>query len=248
METKLICGDCIEKFEQIESESVDMILADPPYGITRNKWDSIIPLDPLFREIRRVIKPTGAVVLFGSGLFTAQIMNAGRDLWRYNLIWEKTSPTGFLNANRMPLRAHEDMAVFYKRPPTYNPQKTGGHERKVSKARHKRNCKKSGDYGGYGWTDYDSTERHPRSVLKFSTDKQKCAIHPTQKPVALLEWLIKSYTNQGETILDFCMGSGSTGVACANSGRSFIGIEIDEAYFQKAKERIREAINSARTI
>lgn len=241
MNIKLICGDCIAEFDKLESESVDMVIADPPYGVTKNKWDSIIPLDSLFKEIRRIIKPSGAVVLFGSGFFTAQLMNAGKILWRYNLIWEKTSPTGFLNANRMPLRAHEDIVVFYKQPPTYNPKKTSGHERKVSKATHKQNCKQSDNYGKYGLTDYDSTERYPRSVLKFSTDKQKKAIHPTQKPVALLEWLIRSYTNPEETVLDFCMGSGSTGIACVNSGRSFIGIEQDFSYFKKAKTRIEEA-------
>lgn len=141
----------------------------------------------------------------------------------------------------MPLRAHEDIVVFYKSLPIYNPQKTKGHERKVSKAEHKTNSKKTDDYGEHGLTTYDSTERYPTSVLTFSTDKQREALHPTQKPVALLEYLIKTYTNEGMTVLDNCMGSGSTGVACKNLNRNFIGIELDPTYFQIAKDRIEQA-------
>ncbi len=244
---KLYQGDCLEVMKDIEDKSINMILCDLPYGITaRNKWDIVIPFDKLWEHYNRIIKDNGAIVLFGSGMFTSSLMQSNSKMWRYNLIWHKTTPTGFLNANRMPLRAHEDIVVFYKSLPTYNPQKTNGHERKVSKAEHKRNSKKTEDYGEHGLTTYDSTERYPTSILTFATDKQKEALHPTQKPVELLEWLIKTYTNEGEVILDNCMGSGSTGVAAINTNRSFIGIELDEGYFEIAENRIEEAVNKTK--
>lgn len=241
MSYQLYNGDCLELMKNIANKSVDLILCDLPYGVTRNKWDSEIPLSPLWEQYKRIIKDGGTTILFGSGMFTAGLMISNKKDWKYNLIWEKTTPTGFLNAKKMPLRAHEDICVFCKGRTTYNPQKTSGHERKVSTAKHKRNCRMSTDYGDYAFTGYDSTERYPRSVLKFKTDKQKCALHPTQKPVALLEYLIRTYTNEGETVLDNCMGSGSTGAACINTGRNFIGIELDPGYFDIAKSRIENA-------
>lgn len=241
-------GDCLELMKNIPDGSVDMILCDLPYGTTDCKWDNVIPFEPLWEQYKRVINPNGAVVLFGSGMFTALLMCSNKKMWKYNLIWEKTTPTGFLNAKIMPLRTHEDICVFCVGKTKYNPQKTAGHKRKVSTAEHKRNCKETEDYGKHGLTTYDSTERYPRSVLKFKTDKQKCALHPTQKPVALLEYLIRTYTNEGETVLDNCMGSGSTGVACVKTGRKFIGIELDEKYFDIAKNRIEEAKNEPPTI
>lgn len=233
-------GDCLELMKDIPDGIVDMILCDLPYEVTRNKWDIKIPYIPLWRQYRRIIKDNGAIVLFGTGRFTASLVLTGRDMWRYNLVWQKTTPTGFLNANRQPLRAHEDICVFYKKQPTYNPQKTTGHKRKVSTAWHKIGCKKTSNYGEHGLTSYDSTERFPTSVLTFATDKQKAALHPTQKPVALLEYLIKTYTNPGEVVLDNCMGAGSTGVACMNTGRRFIGMELDAQYFEIAKRRLTE--------
>lgn len=176
--------------------------------------------------------------LFGNGMFTADLMQSNRKMWKYNLIWEKTQPTGFLNAKKMPLRSHEDICVFYKKLPTYNPQKTIGHSRKVSKAEHKINCKETTDYGKYKLTTYDSTERYPKSVWRFAKDIQKEAFHPTQKPVALLEYIIKTYTNENDLVLDNCMGSGSTGVACININRDFIGMELEEEYFEIAKKRM----------
>lgn len=235
---KLLRGDCLELMRNIPNKSVDMILCDLPYGTTRCKWDTVISFKPLWEQYTRIIKDNRAIVLFANGMFTADLMQSNRKMWRYNLVWEKTQPTGFLNAKKMPLRAHEDICVFYKKLPIYNPQKTAGHVRKVSKAEHKQNCKKTMDYGEYGLTTYDSTERYPRSVIKFSKDIQKSAIHPTQKPIALLEYLIKTYTNEGDVVLDNCMGSGSTGVACVNTGRDFIGIELDEKYFDVACNRI----------
>ena len=225
--------------KDIPDGSIDMILCDLPFGQTsRNKWDVVIPFEPLWEQYRRIVKDNGAIVLFANGMFTAELMYSNKSMWRYNLIWEKTQPTGFLNARKMPLRSHEDICIFYKGMPTYNPQKSTGHKRKVSKAEHKTNCKNTTDYGEHGLTTYDSTERYPRSVLKFAKDSQKSALHPTQKPVALLEYLIKTYTNPGETVLDNCMGSGSVGVACLNTDRKFIGIELDRHYFGIANERI----------
>lgn len=240
---KLINGDCLNIMKTIEDSSVDMILCDLPYSQTaRNKWDKHIPFDLLWIQYMRIIKDNSAILLFANGMFTADLMQSNKKMWRYNLIWEKTTVTGFLNAKKMPLRCHEDICVFYKKPPTYNPQKTTGHIRKVSKAEHKKNCINTTDYGKHGLTTYDSTERYPKSILQFATDKQKSALHPTQKPVALLEYLIKTYSNEGDLILDNCMGSGSTGVACVKTKRNFIGIELDENYFNIAKKRIGELI------
>jgi len=243
IDAQLWQGNCLELMENIPDSSVDMILCDLPYNMTKNDWDCVFPLNHLWLQYNRIIKDNGAILLFGSGHFTVDLINSADNCgikWRYNLIWRKTTHTGFLNANRQPLRIHEDVCVFYKAQPTYNPQKTTGHARKVSTAYHKRNCKKTSDYGEHELRTYDSTERYPTSVLTFSTDKQKAAFHPTQKPVALLEYLVKTYTNPGEIVLDNCMGSGSTGVACANTGRKFIGIELDKHCFEIAEKRIEE--------
>ena len=232
-------GDCLELMKDIPDGSIDMILCDLPYEQTHNDWDEIIPFNPLWKHYKRIIKNNGAIILFGNGIFTAKLMMSNTKMWRYNLIWQKTQPAGFLNAKKMPMRSHEDICVFYKKLPTYNPQKTTGHARKVSKAEHKVGCKKTTNYGEHGLITYDSTERYPTSVWRFAKDVQKSALHPTQKPLALMEELIKTYTNEGDVVLDNCMGSGSTGVACINTGRKFIGMELDENYFNIAKERIK---------
>jgi site-specific DNA-methyltransferase (adenine-specific) len=239
----LRCGDCLDLMWDIPDGSIDAIICDLPYGVTRNKWDSVLPFPMLWANYNRIISDRGVVVLFGSGMFTALCMCSNPLMWRYNLVWEKTEPTGFLNANKMPLRSHEDIMIFYKKLPTYNPQKTKGHIKKVSSAAHKANCKKSSNYGDHKLQSYESTERFPKSVILCKTDKQKQALHPTQKPVALLEYLIRTYTNEGDTVLDNCMGSGSTGVACVNTGRNFIGIELDRNYFDIATKRITDAEN-----
>lgn len=231
--------------KNISDKSVDMVLCDLPYGVTaRNKWDTVIPFNLLWEEYKRIIKDNGVICLFGQGMFTAKLMISNTEMWRYNLIWHKTQPTGFLNANRMPLRNHEDICVFYKQLPTYNPQKTTGHTRKVSSAEHKKNCKITTNYGEHNLKSYDSTERYPTSVITYSKDIQKTALHPTQKPVALLEYLIKTYTNENETVLDNCMGSCSTGVACLNTNRNFIGIELDKIYYDIAVKRINNTIKT----
>lgn len=254
---QLYYGDCLKLMKELKDKSIDMILCDLPYGMTaRNKWDEIIPFEPLWHEYKRVAKDNAAIVLFGAGMFTAKLMMSNPTMWRYNLIWEKTQPVGFLNANKMPMRSHEDICVFYKKLPVYNAQKTSGHIRKVSKAEHKIGCKVTTDYGEHKLTTYDSTERFPRSILKYpenmdsvitcAKDTQQTALHPTQKPVELLEWLIKTYTNEEDIILDNCMGSGSTGIAAINIGRRFIGIEKDSDMYHKAVERINNRIEKTK--
>lgn len=231
----LFQGDCLELMQSIPSASVDMILCDLPYGTTQCEWDSVIPFEPLWQEYERIIKDNGAIVLFAVNQFSAVLACSNLPLFKYEIIWEKTSATGFLNASRQPLRAHENILVFYKNQPTYNPQKTLGHERKTTS----RTDSGSAHYGSQNrMVAYDSTERFPRSVQQFSSDKQLSSLHPTQKPVGLCEWLIRTYTNPGDTVMDNCMGSGTTGIACINTGRNFIGMEQDAKYFSIAEERI----------
>ena len=235
---KIYNEDCLVGMNDIPDKSIDMILCDLPYETTKNKWDLIIPLDELWNHYNRIIKDNGAIVLTAQTPFDKVLGVSNLKMLKYEWIWEKTSATGHLNAKKMPMKAHENILVFYKKPPTYNPQKTTGHERKVSTAKHKRNSKNSSNYGESSATTYDSTERYPRSVQLFSTDKQKSSLHPTQKPVALFEYLIKTYSNEGETVLDNCMGSGTTAVACMNTNRNYIGFELDKDYYELANERI----------
>lgn len=236
---KIYNEDCLEGMEKIDDKSVDCIITDLPYGQTsRNKWDSVIPFEPLWEQYERIIKNNGAIILFANGMFTADLMQSNRKLWKYNLIWEKTQPTGFLNAKKMPLRSHEDICIFYKKLPTYHPQKTIGHPRKVSKAEHKTNCKETTDYGEHGLTTYDSTERYPKSVWTFAKDIQKSALHPTQKPVALIEELIKTYTNPGDLVLDSCAGSCTTAIAAMNTCRNYICFEKDKDIFEVGTARV----------
>lgn len=231
-------GDCLEIMKIIPDQSVDMVLCDLPYGTTACAWDSVIPFEPLWAEYRRVTKPNAAIVLTASQPFTSALVMSRPKEFRHEWIWHKTSATGHLNAKRRPMTAHESVLVFSFGRPPYNPQKTTGHERKVATAHHKRGCTKTDVYGPHGLVGYDSTERYPRSVVTFKSDKQKSALHPTQKPVALMEYMIKTYTNEGDTVLDNTMGSGTTGVACANTGRKFIGIERDPTYFEIAQQRL----------
>lgn len=223
METKRVYDiDAIEGMKHLDSESVDLILCDLPYGATANGWDTPIDMDELWEQYRRIIKPRGAIVLFGSGAFTAELITAGRSMYRYSLVWEKPNATGFLNAKLMPLRAHEDLAVFYKKPPTYNPQMSTGHKpvNRYTKTNDGTNYQKTRTISGGG-----NTDRYPRSVLRFGSDKQKSSIHPTQKPIALLRWIIRTYTNPGDVVLDNACGSGSTLVAADLEGRDWIGFD-----------------------
>ena len=234
-------GDCLELMKDIPDKSVDMILCDLPYGTTRNKWNSIIPLNNLWNEYKRIIKDNGAIVLFSAEPFTSHLITSNIKLFRYDLIWAKPQGSDFLNANRKPLRSHENICVFYKTQPTYNAQKTNGKPYKAKSG--ETTSTNFGKFNGNYHTENIDGKRCPLTVLNFNGEHNKGKLHPTQKPVALLEYLIKTYSNEGDTVLDNCMGSGSTGVACVNTNRNFIGIELDENYFNVAKERIEGAVN-----
>ncbi len=238
MDFRRMNGDCLELMRTLPDASVDMILCDLPYGSTQCSWDTVIPFAPLWEQYLRVAKRNAAIVLHAAQPFTSAMIMSNPGIFKYEWIWEKGNATGFLNAKKQPLRAHESVAVFYRSQPTYNPQMTHGHERKTTK-------RKSVDSECYGegneLTVYDSTSRYPRSVQRISSDKQKVSLHPTQKPVGLAEYLISTYTNEGDKVLDNCMGSGTTGVACVNTGRRFIGIEREEKYFAIARDRIASA-------
>ncbi len=236
-------GDCLDVMKNIPDKSVHMILSDPPYGTTACKWDSIIPLEPMWEHLKRIIKPNGAIVMTASQPFTTVLIASNMKMFKYELIWQKTHPKGHLNAKKQPMRAHENICVFYSNPPTYNPQKTQGHNRKVAKTQYNKPADGNSTYGAeVRNTSYDSTERYPLSVQVFSNADQLNKVHPTQKPLLLMEYLIKTYTNEGEIVLDVTMGSGTTGVACCNLSRKFLGIEKDKKYFKISQKRIKEAI------
>ncbi|MED0852474.1 site-specific DNA-methyltransferase [Bacillus altitudinis] len=231
--------DCLEGMKLISDKSIDMILCDLPYGTTQNKWDNIIPFDLLWEQYERIIKDNGAILLFAQTPFDKVLGCSNLRLLRYEWVWEKTHPSGYLNAKKMPMKAHENILVFYKKLPTYNPLKTTGHIRKVSKAEHKRNSKMSSNYNSHELRTYDSDERYPRSVLQFPTDKQKEAFHPTQKPVDLCKYLIKTYSNEGDLVLDNCIGSGTTAIAALQTNRNYIGFEIEREYVDLANKRLK---------
>ena len=247
---KIYNMDCLEGMKQIPDGSVDAIICDLPYEVLNSgnenaQWDRLIPFEPLWKQYLRVSKHNAPIVLFGQGMFTAQLMISKPNLWRYNLIWDKSAPCGFLNANRMPLRVHEDIAVFYREMPVYNPQmvKCDPHRRNHGKGTMKghpeNNC-----YGKF--IDLPTTisdEKFPVSILHFAKEhrvngKDIQTFHPTQKPVDLLRYLVRTYSNEGDTILDNCMGSGTTAVACIKEKRHFIGFELDKDYYDKACQRI----------
>ena len=246
--------DCLEGMKRIPDGSVDCIICDLPYEVLNKgnkhaQWDRMIPFDKLWEQYERVVKPNGAIVLFAQGMFTAKLMMSNEKLWRYNLIWNKKAKTGFLNANRMPLRSHEDLCVFYKKLPTYNPQMTKcePHQRNHTKGNMEKQQKNS-CYGVFvGVPTIVSDEKYPTSIVSVSKEhKVGNFFHPTQKPVALIEYLIKTYTNEGETVLDNCMGSGTTAVAAINTNRNFIGFELEKEYFDIACKRIEETIGSSK--
>ena len=228
----LMKGDCIERMKEIPDGSVDMILTDPPYGTTACKWDSIIPLEPMWEQLKRVIKPNGAIVMTASQPFTTTLIASNIKMFKYCWVWKKSKPTGHLNAKKQPLRTYEDVVVFYDNQCIYNPQGIKPTDKVVSRTNR-------GNYGECSKTTRQTVTNYPRNIIEFpSVD----GVHQTQKPVALMEYLIKTYTNEGETVLDFTAGSFTTGVACVNLNRKFIGIEMDDKYFEIGSNRILDAV------
>jgi len=238
---QLIKGECLEQMKLIPSGSIDAIITDPPYGTTACKWDSVIPFEPMWEQLNRIIKPNGAIVLFSLQPFTSALVMSNPKRFKYEWIWKKNLKTGFLNAKKMPLLNNESISVFYSKPPTYNPVME---KRTTLKAGNKKHSTSTDNYGDYSksFSDNQTDFIYPSRVIEnikcvHNSSKDKVA-HPTQKPVELMEYLIKTYTNENETVLDFTMGSGTTGVAAKNLNRNFIGIELDEDYFYIAQSRI----------
>lgn len=233
---ELMHGDCLEQMNNIPDGSIDMILTDLPYGMTRNAWDTIIPFDAMWEQFYRVSKIDAAIVLHGMQPFTSKLIMSNQKDFKYCLVWDKHLVTGFLNAKKQPMRQHEDIAVFYRKQCVYNPQMTKG----KMQVKNKDNSL-STNYGRYNKKSYENDTYYPKTIIDKYPKLLKKDGHPTQKPVGLLEYLIKTYTNEGDTVLDACMGSGSTGVACINTGRRFIGIEKDAVWFERSEKRINEA-------
>ena len=232
---ELIQGDCLEKMKDIPDGSIDVILCDLPYGTTKCKWDVVIPFDRLWEQYKRIIKDRGAIVLFGSEPFSSYLRMSNIKQYKYDWVWDKDRSCGSMLAKIRPLKYHENILIFCKSKEYYFPQMTKG------KMQKKASGGKSDNYGEVPIVRYESDIYYPRSIQTFKACHNMTGkVHPTQKPVALLEYLIKTYTLEGETVLDNCMGSGSTGVACINTNRNFIGIELDPEYFKIAEKRINE--------
>lgn len=232
-------GDCLDLMPQLDSQSVDLILCDLPYGTTECAWDSVLDLKLLWSEYKRIIKPRGAILLTAAQPFTSALVVSNPDWYKCEWIWEKGAATGFMNANKQPLRAHESVLAFYQNQPTFNPQMLHNQQRKTA-TRHGQQCEVYNK--NLVINNYDSTSRYPRSVLFFSSDKQLGVYHPTQKPVALMEYMIRTYSNEGDVVLDNTMGGGTTGVACFNTNRTFIGMESDEVHFNTSCERLFQTV------
>ena len=236
---QILKGDCLDLMQSIQDRSIDMILCDLPYGTTQNEWDSIIPLDLLWEQYNRIIKERGAIVLFAQTPFDKVLGASNLKMLKYEWIWEKDRASGHLNAKKTPMKAHENILVFYKKLPIYNPQKTTGH--KPSNVSGKR-LKETTNYGKFeNLIKGGQTDRYPRSVHKCNVvNSQHEIVHPTQKPVLLMEYLIRTYTNENELVLDNCAGSFTTAIACINTNRKYICMEKDETYFKIGKERIEK--------
>ncbi len=246
---QLIHGDCLEKMKDIPDKSIDMILCDLPYGTTACKWDVVIPFEPLWEQYKRIIKDRGAIVLFGSEPFSSYLRMSNIKQYKYDWKWDKVIGSNFVHAKRMPLKVYEDIMIFNAKG-VYNPQ---------MELRDKKNERKSGVVNGKNLVNVKFIQSDTKGKMKYPTNKIEInrleadlnsskVLHPTQKPVALLEYLIKTYTLEGETVLDNCMGSGSTGIACINTNRNFIGIEKDDKYFEIAKKRIADTVKDASTM
>jgi site-specific DNA-methyltransferase (adenine-specific) len=234
--------DCLKVLPTIQDNSIDLVLTDPPYGTTECKWDSIIPFEPMWKELKRISKENSAIVLFGKEPFSSHLRLSNLDCFKQDLIWLKTRPSNVFNAKKMFMNWHETISIFYNKLPTYNPQFEQG--KPYKKINYLQN-RSTGIYGKTGekenYQHDNKGTRYPKTILEFSNPNNN-SLHPTQKPIALLEYLIKTYTNEGDTVLDFTMGSGSTGVAAKNTNRKFIGIEMDKNYFDIAKNRIETTL------
>lgn len=235
---KIYNGDCLELMQQLDDHSIDMILCDLPYGTTRAKWDSIIPFDKLWEQYNRIIKENGAIVLTGTEPFSSFLRCSNLKMYKYDWVWDKIAPTGFFNAKKQPLRVTENISVFYNKQPTYNPQITHNHKRKTAKRRKAFHCELYNPSTEV--TEYDSTDRYPINLQSISSDKQKSHLHPTQKPVELFKYLIRTYTNEGDLVLDNCIGSGTTAIACLEENRNYIGMEKEKKYYDIALARIEK--------
>jgi len=235
-------GDCLELMKTIPDGSVDMVLTDPPYGTTACKWDSVIPFEPMWEQLKRVTKKNGAIVLTASQPFTSALVMSNVKMFKYDWVWRKPKGTGHLNAKKMPMKDKEDILVFYASPCTYNPQFTSGTPYKNKAGDPTKSTSMTDSYGKYtNFRNDNEGKRYPKQVIDFPV-VERGTVHPTQKPVALMEYLIKTYTNEGETVLDFTAGSFTTGVACVNLNRKFIGIELDNDYFDIGVNRIKERV------
>lgn len=231
--------DCLEAMKEIPDYSIDAIITDPPYGTTACKWDTVIPLDLMWKQLNRIIKTNGAIVLFGCEPFSSALRMSNIKNYKYDWIWKKDRPSGFLNAKKQPLRNIENISVFYKKQVIYNPiMYIGKKSHSIGKAINNKKQNKNNLYGDFKSMNTKGNLKYPRQILEYS--KPHPPIHPTQKPVALMEYLIKTYTNENQTVLDFTMGSGTTGVACINTNRKFIGIENNKEYFEIALKRIEQ--------
>ena len=240
---ELYNGDCLELMKSIQDKSVDMILCDLPYGTTKCKWDIVIPFDRLWEQYNRIVKENGAIILFGTEPFSSELRLSNKSDYKYDIYWVKEKPTNFMQVKKRVGKLTENICVFYKKQCTYNPQMVKHNGKKVTNKPSERNAKfksvVASDSQTLSIKPYEDTGyRYPCDILNINREKLGSTVHPTQKPVDLLEWLVKTYTNEGEVILDNCMGSGSTGVACVNTNRNFIGIELDKDYFNIAKQRI----------
>jgi len=246
-ESQIYLGDCLELMKDIPSGSIDAIITDPPYGTTACKWDTVIPFDLMWEQLNRIIKPNGAIVLFGSEPFSSALRMSNLKNYKYDWIWDRVAPSGFLNASLMPMKRHEIISVFVsKEKPTYNKQmekrnpnaNSLGKKENYSKSKGNVNTKVYGEIKDKKIISYNQDFRNPTTIIEFSKGNNRHSLHPTQKPVALIEYLIKTYTNEGETVLDFTAGSGTTAIACLNTNRNFIVMEKEPMYYEIITNRI----------
>jgi site-specific DNA-methyltransferase (adenine-specific) len=236
---KIFLGDFRDILPYVPDASVDMLLTDLPYGVTNNSWDILVDMLILWREAKRVVKPAGAMVFTGQDMFTHRLIASNEKDFKYNLVWDKMTTTGFLNANVMPLRQHEDIVVFYRKTPVYNPQKSVGRRKSHSKGKMKgreNNC--YGDFVNVDNAEENGYEKYPTSIIAIPAVPPSRKIHETQKPVPLFEYLIRTYTNPGDTVLDCCIGSGTTALAAIRSGRNYIGVELEERHYETCLKQI----------